>query len=181
MIATVILVGVLLALLFFLYARARREHTPAQASQASKAETATELLLPTHFRYYPQIRQALSNADREYLAHRVSSRARRGWEAERRKVIRGFLAGLKEDFVRLERLGRTVASLSPELSHELESERLWLGLRFRFWHRVLWLAPLGSRWTLQLLDQTAGLVGSIASRTTAAMTAIGEATNRPAD
>jgi len=180
MIETVILVGVLLALLFFFHARARREQMPAQDSQATKAEPATELLPPSHVCYYAQIRQALARADREYLAHRATPAVRRRWEADRRTVVRGFLAGLKEDYVRLERLGRTVASLSPELSHELERERLWLGVRFRFWYGVLWVAPLGSRWTLRLLDRTTNLVGSIADRTAAAMTAIGEATNRPA-
>ena len=180
MIETVILVGMLLALLFFFYVRARREQMPARDSQATKAETATELLPPSHFGYYAQIRQALARADREYLAQRATPAVRRRWEAERRKVVRGFLAGLKEDYVRLERLGRTVASLSPELSHELERERVWLGVRFRLWYGVLWVAPLGSRWTLRLLDRTTNLVGSIADRTAAAMTAIGEATNRPA-
>jgi len=72
MIETVIFVGVLLALLFFFYVRARREQMPAQDSQATKAEPATELLPPSHVCYYAQIRQALARADREYLAHRAS-------------------------------------------------------------------------------------------------------------
>jgi len=180
MIVTVILVGLLIALLIFYAVRAWRELPAESAVSTLGSDEPPELLLPTHFCYYSQIRQALARADREYLARRATPAVRRRWEAERRKVVRGFLAGLKEDYVRLERLGRTVASLSPELSQELERERLWLGLRFRFWYGVLWLAPLGSRWTLRLLDRTTNLVGSIADRTAAAITAIGEATNRPA-
>ncbi len=180
MIGTVILVGLLIALLIFYAVRAWRERSAESAASTLGSDEPPELLLPTHFCYYSQIRQSLLRADREYLARRATPAVRRRWEAERRKVVRGFLAGLKEDYVRLERLGRTVASLSPELSHELERERLWLGARFRFWYGVLWLAPLGSRWTLRLLDRTTNLVGGIADRTAAAMTAIGEATNRPA-
>src|SRR3972149_5692455 len=116
MLETVIFVGVLLALLFFFYVRARREQMPAQDSQATKAETATELLPPSHVCYYAQIRQALARADREYLAHRATPAVRRRWEADRRPGVRGFLAGLQEDHVRLGRLGRNLGSLSPPLS-----------------------------------------------------------------
>ena len=180
MMATVILVGVLFALLVFYAVRAWQGRSAVPAAGTPGGDEPLDRLLPTHFRYYPQIRQALARTDREYLAQRATPAVCRRWEAERRKVVRGFLAGLKEDYVRLERLGRTVASLSPELGHELERERVWQGARFRFWYGVMWLAPLGSRWTLRLLDRTTNLVGSIANRTAAAMTAIGEATNRPA-
>ena len=180
MMATVLLIGVLFAVLAFLAVRAWREHPAESGTGRPENSEPSDLLLPTHFRYYPQIRQTLSRADREYLVHRALPGVRRRWEAERRRVVRGFLAGLKEDFLRLERLGRTVASLSPELSHELERERLWLGMRFRFWYSVMWLTPAGSQWTVRVLDRATGVVGSIANRTTAAMTEIGEATNRQA-
>ena len=174
MIGTVLLVVMLLALLFYFYARARQERRPAQDSQTAREQRTDEFLPADHFRYYPQVRQALSQADWEYLAKRATQASRRRWKATRRRVVRGFLAGLKEDYVRLEKLGRTVASLSPELNQELERERLWLGLRFRACHIVLWAAPLGSRWTLQLLDRTAAALGRMAEKTSTAMDALSE-------
>jgi len=179
MIETVLLVGVLLALLFFFYARTRREKGPAEDLPAARARITDQFPLAGHFRYYPQIRQALSEADRKYIAKRASPAARRRWKAERRKVVRGFLAGLKEDYVRLEKLGRTVASLSPQLNQELERERLWLGVRFRVWYAALWAAPLSSQWTLRLLDRTTAAVGSMAKKTTTAMDALSEMGSHP--
>ncbi len=173
MIATVLIVVVLAVLLLYLYGRARQGS--AQAASGSRSD---EFLPAGHFRYYPQIRQALSETDWEYLAKRAPAASRRRWKEERRRVVRGFLAGLKEDYVRLEKLGRTVASLSPALNQELERERFWLGVRFRVCIAVLRAAPLGSRWTLRLLDRTAATVGSMAEKTTAAMYALSELDSR---
>ncbi len=136
---------------------------------------AVEELFPLHCRYFPQVRQALSPADREYLRERASPRIRRQAHVERRRVTRQFLAGLSEDFSRLDRLGRAVAALSPEVSRKREAERLWLGVRFRVLYRVAQLQLLAGSVSIPQLTQLADLIGSLASQTEARMAALEEA------
>lgn len=73
-----------------------------------------------HCRHFTQIRQVLSPDDAAFIAQRLSAPARRQWRAERRRVLRHYLAGLKEDFAGLERLARTVAVLSPQVTQFLK-------------------------------------------------------------
>src|SRR5689334_16951398 len=74
--------------------------------------------LPTakHYGYFPQIRQALSVEDAQYLLETAPSHIAKQALRERRSVARRFLKGLHEDFSNLARLGRIIAALSPEVS-----------------------------------------------------------------
>ena len=88
---------------------------------------------------------------------------------ERRQVARQFLSGLHEDFSKLERLARMVAALSPVVSHEQETQRFLLGLRFRLLYAAVWLRlSLGPVPLLQLGELT-NLVGRLAVRMEQAM------------
>jgi len=87
-----------------------------------------ESFLPRHYRFFPQVRQALSASDGEYLDRLAPRDVAQTVHRERRAVARQFLAGLHEDFSSLERLARMVAALSPVISSEQEKERLILGL-----------------------------------------------------
>jgi len=90
-----------------------------------------EELFPLHCRYFPQLRQVLSRGDEQYMRQRASRQLQQRWRAERRQVAQQFLAGLREDFLRLNRLAATVASLSPRVDQQQEAERFRLALRFR--------------------------------------------------
>lgn len=130
--------------------------------------------LPTakHFGYFPQIRQALSATDAKYLMDTAPPRVAKQALRERRAVARDFLKGLHEDFSNLARLGRIVAALSPEVSHEQETERLILGLKFQMLYALVWLRLSMGNLPLQQLEHLTGLVGRLATRMDEAMTQI---------
>ena len=165
-------VGVLLLLaLLWLLLRERPEAGPGSQAQL---KLPLEELFPLHCRHFPQLRQALSSADREYLRERASPRIQRKWQAERREVTQRFLAGLREDFLRLDRLGRTVAALAPKVSRKHEAERFWLGLRFRVLYRVVQTRLMLSSVSVPQLARLANLIGSLAAQIEAAMAALEE-------
>jgi len=130
------------------------------------------LLTAKHYRYFPQIRQALSAADSQYLLENAPSSVAKRAIRERRAVARNFLKGLHEDFSNLVRLGRIIAVLSPEVSREQETERLILNLKFQILYALVWLRLSTGNLPLQQLEQLTGLVGRLATRMDEAMTEI---------
>jgi hypothetical protein len=129
-------------------------------------------VLPRHYRFYPQIRQALSEGDIQYLRGAAPPRVVRRVVRERRVVARRFLSGLREDFSKLERLARMVAALSPVISRKQETERLMLNLRFHLLYLLVWMRLAAGRVPLQQIEQLTGLVGSLALRMEQAMAEI---------
>jgi hypothetical protein len=146
----------------------RRAPTAGQSPMDLKMET----FLPRHYRYFPQVRQALSASDGEYLDRMAPRDVAQRAHRERRAVARQFLGGLREDFLNLERLARMVAALSPVISSEQETERLILGLKFRLLYAWVWLRLSTGREPLQQLEQLTGLVGRLATRMDQAMAAV---------
>lgn len=130
--------------------------------------------LPTakHYGYFPQIRQALSDADAQFLRENAPPRVAKQALRERRAVARGFLKGLREDFSNLARLGRVIAALSPEISHRQETERLILSLKFQVLYSLVWLRLAAGNLPLEQLEHLTGLVGRLATRMDAAMAEI---------
>jgi len=145
----------------------------ASRSPETPAQLPIESFLPRHYGYFPQVRQALSGVDREYLDRVAPREVAQAAYRERRGVARQFLAGLHEDFSNLERLARTVAALSPVISSEQETERLLLGLQFRLLYVWVWLRLSTGRVPLNQIEQLTGLVGRLATRMDQAMAAIG--------
>jgi hypothetical protein len=130
--------------------------------------------LPTakHYGYFPQIRQALSAADTQYLMETAPSQVAKQALRERRAVARGFLKGLHEDFSNLAKLGRIIAALSPEVSREQETERLILSLKFQILYSLVWLRLSTGYLPLEQLEHLTGLVERLATRMDAAMAEI---------
>jgi hypothetical protein len=159
-----------LFLVLFWLLRPRRRHPGAGPSPA---DMKMESILPRHYRYFPQVRQALSALDEQYLRERASPKVARKALRERRAVARKFLAGLREDFSCLERMARMIAALSPVISREEETERLILGMRFRLLYAWVWLRLSTGRAPLDQIEHLTGLLGSLATRMERAMTAIG--------
>jgi len=141
----------------------------------SRAPLSLEELLPVHCRCFPQVRQALCLQDQSYLKERAPTKVWRRSSADRKKVAERYLAGLLQDFRRLEQLGRTVAALAPKVSRKREVERLWLGLRFRVLYRLVWLRLFTGSTPLFQLTRLTQLVGILAKQTESAMAALGEA------
>jgi hypothetical protein len=137
--------------------------------------------LPTarHYGYFPQVRQSLSAADSQYLMETAPPHVAKQALRERRAVARGFLKGLHEDFSNLAKLGRIIAALSPEVSHEQETERLILSLKFQILYALVWLRLSTGNLPLQQLEHLTGLVGRLATRMDEAMAKISALSARP--
>lgn len=137
--------------------------------------------LPTarHYGYFPQVRQALSVADSQYLMETAPPHVAKQALRERRAVARRFLKGLHEDFSNLAKLGRIIAALSPEVSHEQETERLILSLKFQILYTLVWLRLSTGNLPLQQLEHLTGLVGRLATRMDEAMAKISALSARP--
>jgi hypothetical protein len=145
---------------------------PTLHSGRSSFEHAAEKAFATHYRFFPQVRQALSPTDARYLRRRLPPRIAKKMLRDRRAVARKFLAGLYEDFSDLERLARTVAALSPVLSREQETERLLLGLRFRLLYLWVWARLFTGSVSLEPIEHLAVLIGQYATRMERAMAAV---------
>jgi hypothetical protein len=169
MIATIFLAIALFSVLFW----AMRPRHRAPKSGQSAMDLEMENCLPRHYRYFPQVRQALSASDEEYLERVAPRDVAQTAHRERRAVARQFLAGLREDFSNLEQLARWVAALSPVISSEQETERLILGMKFRLLYVWVLLRLSTGRTPLGQIEQLTGLVGRLATRMEQAMAAIG--------
>jgi hypothetical protein len=124
-----------------------------------------EKLQPLHCRHFPQISQLLRPDDLTFIGRRAPAPMTRAWRRERRRILRQYLNGLAEDYIRVEHLARLIASLSPEVSRKQEWEWFWMGLQFRVVLQFLRLKlSLGSlslpqltRWTDFVSSQAADL------------------------
>ena len=165
-ILAMVLSGVLLWLLF-------PKHKTSRTDAASFHSNLNDALPSArHYAYFRQIRQALSAADAKYLVENAPPQVAKQALRDRRAVALRFLEGLHEDFSNLSRLGRIIATLSPEVSHKQETERLILGLKFQILYALVWLRLSTGNLPLQQLENLTGLVGRLAMRLDTAMTEI---------
>jgi len=168
-VAIVISLGLAFAVVLAWLVRPRRTSVgPASLPIDRTLESA----LPKHFRFFPQIRQALSAGDAQYLLEVAPPHIAKQVRSERRAVARRFLRGLHEDFSNLERLARMIASLSPVISREQETERLMLGLRFRVLYALVCLRLYTGVVPLQEIEHLTELVGRLTLRMQQAMAEI---------
>lgn len=171
MITTVIFVLLALMAILLLVWLSRR----ATASSARPAPpTAIEELSPRHCARFPQIRQALQPADESYMRERASEPELRRWRAERQRILRQYVLGLKDDYLRLVQLRRAVVRLSPRVKRTQEFEFLWLRLRFAMLHEIVALRLTIGRAPDRAVHRLLETVGSLASQVEAAMSALEE-------
>lgn len=170
----VVFVALLLGLLTWAMRR------PSRRPPALPASASLDELGPTHCQHFPIFRQVLTTGDREYLARHASRRLRRRVHAERRHVARQFLAGLREDFARLNHLAVIVARLSPKVEHKAEWRRFCLVVRFQLLYVFVWLdLALGGSAVREIVQLTR-LIGSTSSRLEAAIYELGRFSTRQA-
>jgi hypothetical protein len=134
------------------------------------AEKNIENLLPSHTQHLPQLRQSLDLADRRYIRQKASKEIARKWRADRQKILRSFLSGVAQDFVRLERLASVVGCLSPDVPKNEEIRRAWLRFRFRISYRVLSMEIAAGRpCSMERLARLTELVGNLSANAENAM------------
>lgn len=165
--------GVLLSIL------GRRSKSSGTAALTSPATGNEALPTAKHYLYFPQIRQALSVADFKYLMETAPPHVAKRALRERRAVARRFLEGLHEDFSNLARLGRIIAALSPQVSHQQETKRLVLSLKFQMLYALVWLRLSAGNLPLDQLEHLTGLVGTMAKRMDEAMSEISALSANP--
>jgi hypothetical protein len=95
-----------------------------------------EDLLALHARHFPQLRQALANMDDDYLRRKETGEIQWHMHAERKHIVEGFLAGLAEDFGRLERLMAALREMSTAEPWIRQFERAGSRFEFRVNYRI---------------------------------------------
>lgn len=164
--------GLALLALVAVLAWPRRADLPGNATHGEIPDLSHEDLAPRHAKYFPLIRQALEGSDLAQLGRRIPSGTRRRLHSERRKLARRYLAGLREDFLRLERFGRMVAALSPKVDARQEAERLRLGIRFRVVYAAVSMRLALGQIPVPAFERLTSFVGSLAIRLDASMATV---------
>lgn len=167
---------VTLALLGALYWLSRRMSTDRGAAHLLETLSAEDLL-PHHYKYFPQIRQALSPEDGRFLGTRANAATRRLARRARRHSALRFMEGLREDYNRLDRLARTLTALAPSASSQREIERVFLFVRFNFLWTLVWMSLWTGATPIVQLRSLADLIGSLAARLETSMAALQTATS----
>jgi hypothetical protein len=85
-----------------------------------------EHFLPVHHREFEELKHRLAEYDA--MLQRI--------QAGRRDAALAYLGALRNDFMRVQELLNRAAKFLPEVTLEEESERIWVGLKFRFQYRL---------------------------------------------
>lgn len=159
----------ILAILWFLL-RPRSSSSKKISGALGDFNTGNPILL--HYRFFPQIRQALSEADDKYLGEAAPPQVARQARRERRAIALHFLRGLREDFSNLEQLGRMIAAMSPVVDRRQEAERFMLGLKFQFICALVWVRLSTGKLPIDQIQYLTGVLGRLAARMEQAMSEI---------
>jgi hypothetical protein len=134
----------------------------------------TEELGQRHVNYFPQVRQALAAEDLVFLSSRGSTHLVRRMRKERRKIALGYLSCLRGDFLRLWRLARVIASMSPKVGAAEEFARLRLGLTFSLHYELIRIKFALGFAPLPELGSLSDTVSRLSIRLETAMNNLGE-------
>lgn len=160
----------LLGALYWLSRRARKDARGADLLRTLSGDS----LLPQHYKYFPQVCRALSVEDARFLESRATPAVRRSARRARRTVALQFLTGLRDDYHKLDRLARVLASLAPSANQRREVDRISLALKFGIRWRVVWLEIWSGAAPVSQLQSMAGLIGGLAAQMQTSMNALQE-------
>lgn len=127
-----------------------------------------------HVTYFPQVRQALARDDFVYLSSHSSASLARRVRGERRRIALIYLSCLRVDFLKLWRLARVIASMSPQVGLAQEFARLRLGMAFSLRYEMVRVKFLFGFSPLPELGSLGEAVSKLASRLETAMKELGE-------
>lgn len=169
-VAYLIFATVGLLLLLFLWSVRSSKKRKARPARGKAPEESWR----SHVTYLPQIRQALSEEDAEYLGAVLSKELQNDVARERRRIGLAYLLALREEYRRLVRLAKVIAVLSPEVVAMRELERLRLTLEFTWRFEWIRLTLLAGRAPLAQLGALSDLLSGLAVRLEGAMKELGE-------
>jgi len=147
---------------------------PSQHQRFVDEPTSLEQVGRRHCTYLPLVRQALSATDFAFLETRGSRKLASRLRKERRRIALSYLANLHDDFLRLLRLAKAIATLSPEIATAQELERLWLSFQFACRYQLLWAGLFTGVPSLGRLDGLSQMVSELAVRMETAISELGE-------
>lgn len=127
-----------------------------------------------HVSYLPQIRQAMAAEDFDFLTSRSSPGLVRKVRRERRRIALAYLSCMRDDFLRLWRLARVIASMSPQVGMAQEFARLRLGVVFALRYEMVRVKFLIGFSPLPELGSLSEVVSRLAIRLETAMQDLGE-------
>jgi hypothetical protein len=129
-----------------------------------------EDLLAVHAQHFPQLRQALAALDDDYVRRKASGEIERHLREERRRIVESFLAGLAEDFGRLERLTRVVREMLPPERFIHHFRRAGRRFQFRANYRIASLQIHSARpQSTNRLARLTELVGNLSEQVEVSM------------
>lgn len=134
----------------------------------------TDELSQRHVSYFPQVRQALRAEDFAFLSSRGSPQLGRRIRRERRKIALAYLSCLRGDFLKLWRLARVIASMSPQVGVAEELARLRLGVTFSLRYEMIRIEFLFGFAPLLELGSLSDAVSRLSIRLETAMNNLGE-------
>ena len=161
---TVLLLAVLVAVL----------RDPSRADRAEVDAGSSEESSRQHVIYFPQMRQAMSAEDFAFVAARGSNRLASRIRRERRRVALVYLSYLHRDFLKLWRLARVIAAMSPQVGLSQEIARLRLGLLFSLRYQMVRVKFYLGFSPLPELGSLSEAVSRLAMRLDTAMRDLGE-------
>lgn len=127
-----------------------------------------------HATYFPQIRQALTKTDDDFLRKRASGALARRVHRERHRVALAYLRSLRTDFQNLLKMARIVAMLSPAVTAVQEWEKLRLTVRFFLQYEIIRLELWAGFTPLPRLGGLANVVSGLSVRMESAIKELGE-------
>ena len=127
-----------------------------------------------HVSFFPQVRQALDAEDFVFLSSRGSRQLTRRMRKERRKIALAYLSCLRGDFLKLWRLARVIASMSPQVGVAQELARLRLGLIFSLRYEIIRFKFFFGLAPLPELGSLSDVVSRLSIRLETAMNNLGE-------
>jgi hypothetical protein len=134
----------------------------------------TDELSQRHVSYFPQVRQALAAEDFAFLSSRGSPQLAHRIRKERRKIALAYLSCLRGDFLKLWRLARVIASMSPQVGVAQEFARLRLGMAFSLRYEMIRIEFLFGFAPLPDLGSLSDVVSRLSIRLETAMNNLGE-------
>lgn len=127
-----------------------------------------------HVTFFPQVRQALAEQDFAYLSSRGMHELSRRVRNERRKIAMAYLTCLRGEFLKLWRLARVIASMSPKVGMPQELQRMQLGLVFSLRYEMIRIKFLFGFAPLPELGSLSEVVSRLSIRLETAMKDLGE-------
>jgi hypothetical protein len=169
--ASLLLIGfaVLMLLVLAWILRDPRKHAGPDGDLDS-----TDELSQRHVSYFPQVRQALAAEDFAFLSSRGSPQLAHRIRKERRKIALAYLSCLRGDFLKLWRLARVIASMSPQVGVAQEFARLRLGMAFSLRCEIIRIEFLFGFAPLPELGSLSDVVSRLSIRLETAMNNLGE-------